>query len=92
MRHVLEHDLNIQNVSEKSSQCILATLLAHKKRQQTCINTFYVCQGLFSYRHHIGKREDPEDKVDISTDEWLSLKHFVWPKKEKSCHHHLSNP
>ena len=63
MCHVLEHDLNIQNVSEKSSQCILATLLAHKKRQQTCINTFYVCQGLFSYRHHIGKREDPGEEV-----------------------------
>jgi len=29
MRHVLEHDLNIQNVSEKGRQCILATLLAH---------------------------------------------------------------
>ena len=58
MRHVLEHDLNIQNVSEKSSQCILATLLAHKKRQQTCINTFYVC-----HRHHIGKREDPGEEV-----------------------------
>ena len=65
MRHVLEHDLNIRNVSEKSRQCILATLLAHKKRQQTCINTFYVCQGLFSYRHHIGKREDPGETIRL---------------------------
>lgn len=31
MRHFLEHDLNIQNVSEKSRQCILAASLAHKK-------------------------------------------------------------
>lgn len=47
MRHVLEHDLNIQNVSEKSSQCILATLLAHKKDNKHVLIHF-MCARVFS--------------------------------------------
>ena len=50
MRHVLEHDLNLQNVSEKSRQCILATLLAHKKdNKHVLIHLIhFVCAGVFS--------------------------------------------
>ena len=47
MRHVLEHDLNIQNVSEKGRQCILATLLAHKKDNKHVLMHF-ICARVFS--------------------------------------------
>ena len=47
MRHVLEHDLNIQNVSEKSRQCILATLLAHKNDNKHVLIHF-MCARVFS--------------------------------------------
>lgn len=58
MRHVLEHDLNLQNVSEKSRQCILATLLAHKNDNKHVLIHF-MCARVFSPTATIWKARRP---------------------------------